>query len=117
MIQYTKHGNDLYYEPKFNTWFKSSPFAVSNAIIRFSRGVITCTMRPSFKYLYESLNLEPPIGSDDVGWNYDYMAHEWDSIWIDIIPIPRLNEHGIPYMELTYPMEPRPMDYLEGWYD
>ena len=117
MTQYTKHGNDLYFEPKFNTWFKSSPLAVSNAIIRFVRGVITGQMLPSFRFLYESLSLEVPEGADELGWNYDYLAREWDTVWIDILQIPKLTDQGIPYMELSYPMEPKPMDYLEGWYD
>ena len=117
MIQYTKHGNDLYYEPRFRTWFKSSPLAVSNAIIRFTRGIVTGTMLPSFRYLYESLDIEPPEEANEVGWNYDYLCKEWESIWVDIITIPRINEDGIPYMELNYPIEPKPMDYMEGWYD
>ena len=117
MIQYTKNGNTLYYEPQFKTFFKSSPFAVSNAIIRFLRGVVTGTMLPTFKYWYESLDLEPPEGSEELGWNYDYLCREWASLWIDILQIPRLTDDGVPYQELSYPMEPKPMDYLEGWYD
>lgn len=117
MIQYTKHGNDLYYEPKFNVYFKSSPFAVSNAILDYLRGVVTGTKLPNFRYLYEAFDLNPPEGSDDLGWNYDYLAKEWESIWIDIVQIPRLTEDGVPYMEFSYPIEPKPMDYLEGWYD
>lgn len=117
IIQYTKYGNDLYYEPKFKTFFKSSPYAVERGISSFLRGVVTGTGLPSFKYLYEALGLTPPEDSDTVGWNYDYLASEWASLWIDIIPIPRLTEDGIPYMELDYPMAPKPMDYLEGWYD
>lgn len=117
MIQYTKHGNDLYYEPQFHTWFKSSPLAVNNGIMRFLRGIVTGTMLPSFRYLYESLGIEAPEEANELGWNYDYLAKEWESLWVDIIPIPRLTDNGIPYMELDYPIEPKPMDYLEGWYD
>ena len=117
MIQYTKHGNDLYFEPKFNTYFKSSPLAVERGISSFIRGIVTGTSLPTFKYLYEFLGLEPPMGSEELGWNYDYMAHEWASLWVDILMIPRITEDGIPYMELNYPMEPKPMDYMEGWYD
>ena len=116
-IQYTKHGHSLYHEPKFNTYFESSPYAVERGISNFLRGVVTGTGLPNFKYLYESLYLEPPEDSENWGWNYDYLAREWASLWIDIIPVPRMTDEGIPYMELNYPMEPKPMEYLEGWYD
>lgn len=117
IIQYTKHGNDLFYEPRFRTFFKSSPYAVERGINNFLRGVVTGTALPNFKYLYENLYLEPPEGCEELGWNYDYLASEWASLWIDIIPIPKITDDGIPYLELNYPMEPKPMDYLEGWYD
>ena len=119
MIQYTKHGNDLYFEPRFGAYFKSSPFAVERGINNFLRGVVTGTCLPNFKYLYENLDITPPDDSEasDWGWNYEYLAREWASVWIDILQIPRLTRDGVPYMELNYPMAPKPMDYLEGWYD
>lgn len=117
MIQYTTHGNDLYFEPKFNTFFKSSPFAIERGINNFLRGVVTGTCLPNFKYLYDSLDIQAPEEAEEWGWNYDYLAREWACIWIDILQIPRITDDGIPYMELNYPMDPKPMDYLEGWYD
>lgn len=117
MIQYTGNGNDLFYEPKFNTFFKSRYQSVLEGYLEFIRNIIINTCRPSMDYFYTYLNLEPPRESKEWGWNYDYLAEEWNTIWIDVLFIPDITEDGIPFIRLDYPMEPKPMDYLEGKYD
>lgn len=117
MTKYSGNGDSLFYESAFHTFFKSSPLAVLEAEYSFNRGLATNTSMGSLDYFYMYLNLEPPQGSNDLGWNYDYLALEWCSCWVDFVHSPKITEDGIPYIEISYPMEPKPMDYLEGKYD
>lgn len=117
MVKYTPNGDVLYLETHYNTFFKSSPLAVLEAEYSFNRGIGNGTCLPTFSYLYDYLDLDPPEGSDYIGWNYEYMASEFACTWVDFVHTPRITEDGRPYIEITYPMEPKPMDYLEGKYD
>ena len=114
MTQYSGKGNHLYYEPLCGTWFKSSPLAVLGAAYNFNRGLATGTSLGNLKYLYDYLYLLPPRESENIGWNHEYLAWDWNSLWVDFIPVPKITEDGLPYIEIDYPMEPKPMDYYDG---
>ena len=117
MIQYTGKGNDLFYESKFNIYFKSSYQDVLEGYLEFVRSILVNTSRPSMDYFYTYLNLIPPDDAKNWGWNYDYMANEWMTCWVDVLFVPGITDDGVPYIKLEYPIEPKPMDYLEGRYD
>lgn len=115
MIQYTPNGDSLYLESHFNVFFKSSPLAVLEAEFSFNRGLATGTILGNMKYFYDFLRLTPPPGAEEVGWNYDYMAQEWFSSWVDFVHRPMITDEGLPYIEISYPMEPKPMDYRNDY--
>ena len=117
MIQYSGKGDTLFYEPICKVWFKSSPMAVLEGEYNFNRGLATNTCLGNLEYLYLFFNLDAPEESKEIGWNYDYLALEWCSVWVDFIHVPRITDQGVPYIEINYPMEPKPMDYLEGRFD
>lgn len=117
MIKYTSNGDVLYLESHFHTFFKSSPLAVLEAEFSFNRGLATGTCLGNFSYLYQFLDLEPPEEANEVGWNYEYLVRDWCSTWVDFVHTPRITDDGKPYIEISYPMEPKPMDFLEGMYD
>ena len=113
MVIYTKNGNDLFYEPYFKTFFRSSPLAVLEAEYDFNRSLATGTNLGGLDHLYFLLNLEPPKVSDKVGWCIDYLFDAWNATWVDFIHRPNINESGEPYCEINYPMEPQSMNYGE----
>lgn len=117
MIQYSGKGDQLFFEPECGVWFKSSPLAVLEAEYNFNRGLATCTCVGNLSYLYTYLSLIPPRKAENIGWNFDYLALEWNTVWVDFIHVPKITDDGIPYIEIQYPMEPKPMDYLEGRFD
>ena len=117
MTQYSGKGTQLFFEPACGVWFKSSPLAVLEAEYNFNRGLATGTSLGNMSYLYDYLYLDPPQKSVNIGWNYDYMIHDWNCLWVDFIHVPLITEDGVPYVEIQYPMEPKPMDYYEGRFD
>lgn len=111
----TKNGSELFFEPFFKTFFHSSPLAVLEAEYDFNRGISIGTNLGDLAYFYRLLDLEPPPGSGDVGWNSDYLALDWAAAWVDFIHKPGITDDGKPYCEISYPMEPKPMDYYQDY--
>lgn len=110
-IQYTPNGDTLFYESYFHIFFKSSPLAVLEAEYEFNRDFALGLNEPSFTRLYSLFDIVPPDEATNIGWSYDYIANEWDTYWVDFIHRPQLTGDGTPYIEISYPIPPAPMDF------
>lgn len=113
MIISTTNGDVLFHEPFFDTFFRSSPLAVLEAEYEFNRSLSIGTNLGSLAYFYTYLKLKPPEDAENYGWNSDYLALEWASNWVDFIHKPGITKNGEAYCEISYPMDVKPMDYLQ----
>lgn len=113
MTKLTKNGDILFRESFCGTFFKSSPLAVLEAEYEFNRKYALGEGDESLALFYSLLDLEPPAQSKDIGWNYDYMGVEWETMWIDFIHRPKMTKEGVPYTEIYYPIPPVSLYYEE----
>lgn len=111
MVYSTKNGDILFREEFCGTFFKSSPIAVLEAEYEFNRKYALGEGDSSLADFYKLLDLEPPKESEQIGWCYDYMQIEWETIWIDFIHRPKLTKDGTPYTEISYPIPPVSLFY------
>lgn len=109
----TKNGDILFRESFCGTFFKSSPLAVLEAEYEFNRKYALGEGDQSLALFYSLLDLEPPAQSKDIGWCYDYMGVEWETMWVDFIHRPRITKEGVPYTEIYYPIPPVSLYYEE----
>lgn len=96
-IQKTGLGNFLFYDAVTETWFRSSPSAILAGIINLNRN-IAVDNNPTVVEWCDTFRIKCPKYSEDsitghhllseqVGWNYDYIANEsvlGGIIWLDI---------------------------------
>jgi len=107
----TKNGDILFRESFYGTFFKSSPLAVLEAEYEFNRKYTMGDGDGSLALFYRLLDLEPPDQSRGIGWCYDYMQVEWETIWVDFIHRPMMTKSGIPYTDIHYPIPPVSLFY------
>lgn len=111
MTELTKNGDSLFREEFYGTFFKSSPIAVLEAEYEFNRKYALGESDGSLAEFYKLLDIEPPKESLQIGWNYDYMQIEWETMWIDFIHRPKITKEGVPYTEIYYPIPPVSLYY------
>lgn len=111
MVHSTKNGDILCRESFYGTFFKSSPLAVLEAEYEFNRKYALGEGDGSLAMFYKLLDLEPPSESLTIGWNYDYMQVEWETIWIDFIHRPGITKDGEAYLDIHYPIPPVSLFY------
>lgn len=80
-------GNTLFYDEWTNSWFRSSPLAVQNAMYNLNRKFATdgtCFLRDFYGYLGIALpDMVNGIDSSVLGWDCDYLNEGCDTNWID----------------------------------
>lgn len=80
-------GDTLFYDEWTNSWFRSSPLAVQNAMYNLNRKFVTdgtCFLRDFYGYLGIALpDMVNGIDSSVLGWSCDYLNKSCDSNWID----------------------------------
>ena len=91
--------------------------AVLEAEFEFNRGISEGICMGEIARFYELLDLEPPDGAEEKGWNMEYLAAEWCGSWVDFMHRPKISMSGEPYCEITYPKAPMPMDYKIDFID
>ena len=107
----TKHGETLFREAYYGTFFKSSMVAVKDAEMEFNRMYAIGEGDGSLALFYRLLDLSPPEGSKIIGWDPDYMMDEWETYWIYFQHYPKFTDDGTPYCDIGYPIPPTSLFY------
>jgi hypothetical protein len=101
-------GDTLFYDEWTNSWFRSSPLAVQNAMYNLNRKFATdgtCFLRDFYGYLGIALpDMVNGIDSSVLGWDCDYLNEGCDSNWIDY------------YTSKVDGLEDEEDHYILGWY-
>lgn len=109
-------GDDLFYDPFCDRWFRSSLLAVTAAEYHLNRNFALrgdCTLAE----FYGFLGLGIPAELDGLGWECTKLADEMDAFWIDFGHNKVTDRCGKeePFYELMYVMEPYYIkEYSEG---
>lgn len=101
-------GDTLFYDEWTNSWFRSSPLAVQNAMYNLNRKFATdgtCFLRDFYGYLGIALpDMVNGIDSSVLGWDCDYLNEGCDSNWIDY------------YTSKVDGLEDKEDYYILGWF-
>ncbi len=115
MVQFTGKGGELFYEPHFGIFFRSSMLAVLEAEYTLNRDFTLQQHDATLEHFYNLLHIKPPLGASEVGWPEEYLIDEWTIDWIDFVHRPAIDDQRRPYICIDYPMEPVSFEEKINW--